>query len=115
MYCSSTRQVVSENRFSHKSAKRCFRRIAPRSHLALDLFIGIGGEVVDTNYQENVTIVVFNLSPKSFVIRKRGKIAPSVCKKIAGLELKEVSSLDTPETGSGNTPILLDWQDRCLQ
>ena len=42
--------------------KSTYGRIAPRSGLALNLFIGVGAGVVDPDYEGNVGVVLFNHS-----------------------------------------------------
>ena len=42
--------------------KSTYGRIAPRSGLALNFFIGVGAGVVDPDYEGNVGVVLFNHS-----------------------------------------------------
>ena len=40
--------------------RNCYGHIAPRSGLAANRFIGIGGGVIDQSYRGNIGVIIFN-------------------------------------------------------
>jgi len=50
----------------------CYGRIAPRSGLALQHHIDVGGGVVDEDYRGNLCVILFNHSDRPFQIRRGG-------------------------------------------
>jgi dUTP pyrophosphatase len=44
----------------------CYGRVAPRSGLALQHHIDIGGGVIDEDYRDNLGVIIFNYSEKPF-------------------------------------------------
>ncbi len=60
-----------------------YGRIAPRSGIAINLFISIGGGVVDADYRGNVGIIVFNHKSEAFSVQKGDKIAQLIVERIS--------------------------------
>ena len=50
----------------------CYGRIAPRSGLALQHHIDVGGGVIDEDYRGNLCVILFNHSDRPFQIRRGG-------------------------------------------
>lgn len=86
-----------------------YGRIAPRSGLALNYHIGIGGGVVDADYRGNVGVILFNHSPtETFKVKRGDRIAQLICEVICHPQLQELEQLDeTPrgQKGFGSTGI----------
>lgn len=77
-----------------------YGRIAPRSGLALNFHIGVGGGVVDADYRGNVGVILFNHSPtETFRVSQGDRIAQLICEVICHPQLQELEQLD--ETGRG--------------
>ena len=77
-----------------------YGRIAPRSGLALNNFIGIGGGVIDEDFTGNVTIILFNHGQKPFTVNIRDRIAQLIIEKISYPAIVEVENLTiTTERG----------------
>lgn len=77
-----------------------YGHIAPRSGLASNFFIGIGGGVVDPEYRGNIQIIVFNHEKKPFQVNKGMKIAQLIIQKIVcDAKFIEVPSLDDTSRG----------------
>lgn len=77
--------------------KGCYGRIAPRSGLAINNFIDVGGlqiyftaGVVDEDYRGIVKIVLFNHSENDFIIKRGDRIAQLICERIFYPEVQEV-------------------------
>ena len=60
----------------------CYGRIAPRSGLALQHHIDVGGGVVDTDYRGNVGVVLYNHSDLPFTVSRGDRIAQLICEQI---------------------------------
>ena len=52
-----------------------YGRIAPRSTLALKIFIDVGVGVIDSDYRGEVGVILFNFGDTDFVINKGDNIA----------------------------------------
>jgi dUTP pyrophosphatase len=84
----------------------CYGRIAPRSGLALQHNIDVGGGVIDEDYRENLRVILFNHSNRPFQIRRRDGGAQLICEKILYPDILEVKELDNTERdiqGFGST------------
>ena len=76
-----------------------YRRIAPRSGLALQHHIDIGGGVIDQDYRGNLGVILYNHSDVPFAVSRGDRIAQLICEKIYYPTLKEVQILDIIERG----------------
>ncbi|CAL1534641.1 unnamed protein product [Lymnaea stagnalis] len=79
----------------------CYGRVAPRSGLAAKHFIDVGAGVIDQDYRGNVGVVLFNFSEEDFKVSKGDRIAQLICERIYLPELKEFSTLEETERGTG--------------
>jgi dUTP pyrophosphatase len=77
----------------------CYGRIAPRSGLAINHFIDVGGGVIDEDYRGPVGVVLFNFSDFDFEIKKGERIAQLILERIYLAELKEVPTLNKTKRG----------------
>ena len=59
----------------------CYGRIAPRSDLALNHHIYVGGGVTDQDFRGNVGVVIYNHSDAPFIIASGDRIAQLICEK----------------------------------
>ena len=59
----------------------CYGRIAPRSDLAMNHHIHVGGGVIDQDYRGNVGVVVYNHPDAPFIITYGDRIAQLICEK----------------------------------
>jgi dUTP pyrophosphatase len=57
----------------------CYGRIAPRSGLAIDYHISVGGGVIDADYCGNVCVILFSHSVTPFHVRRGDRIAQLIC------------------------------------
>ena len=71
----------------------CYGRIAPRSGLALQHHIDIGGSVVDADYRSNIGVVLYNHSYLPFTVFRGDRIAQLICEQIYYPALEEVKLL----------------------
>ena len=76
-----------------------YGRIAPRSGLAWNQHISIGGGVIDADYRGNVAVILFNHSDHNVSIMRGDKIAQLICEEIQYPILKEVSELSPSDRG----------------
>lgn len=86
--------------------KGCYGRIAPRSGLAYNKFIDVGGGVIDADYRGNIMVCLYNHSKSVFHIERGCRIAQLICEKIyypEVVEVKELSNTDRKEAGFGST------------
>jgi dUTP pyrophosphatase len=84
----------------------CYGRIAPRSALALQHNIDVGGGVIDEDYRGNLCVILFNHSDRPFQIHKGDRVAQLICEKIFYPDILEVKELDNTERdvrGFGST------------
>ena len=65
-----------------------YGRVAPRSGLALKHSLTIGGGVLDRDFEGNVSIIMFNLSPVPFSIVYGTRVAQFICEKIETPEIE---------------------------
>ena len=56
----------------------CYGRIAPRSGLALNHHIDVGGGVIDEDYHGNLCMILFNHSNKQFLISRGDRVAQNI-------------------------------------
>lgn len=78
-----------------------YGRVAPRSGLAVRHGIDVGAGVVDSDYRDEVRVVMFNLGPEPFPVRKGDRIAQIVFECIAEPELIEAEALGGDDRGGG--------------
>jgi len=78
----------------------CYGRIAPRSGLALNHHIRVGGGVIDPDYRGNVGVVIYNHSNAPFIITSGDRIAHLICEKISYPTVQQVQTLDITERGA---------------
>ena len=76
-----------------------YGRIAPRSGLAWNQHLSIGGGVIDADYRGNVAVILFNHSDHNVSIMRGDKIAQLICEEIQYPILKEVSELSPSDRG----------------
>ena len=83
-----------------------YGRIAPRSGLAANHFIGIGGGVIDGDFTGGIECVIFNHQNNPFQVTKGMRISQLVIEKISYPKLLEVDILEETERdgkGFGST------------
>ena len=59
-----------------------YARIAPHSRLAAKNFIDIGAGVVNSDYQREIKVVLFNHSTKDFAVQASDRIAQLILERI---------------------------------
>ena len=74
-----------------------YGRMAPRSGLAFRHGIDVGAGVVDSDFRDELMVLLFNFTSEPFAIRAGDRIAQIVFERIAHPELVATESLD--ETG----------------
>ena len=72
----------------------CYGRIAPRSGLALNHHIDIGGGVIDRDFRGNIGIIIYNHSDTLFIITRGDRIAQLKCEKISYPAIEELQTSD---------------------
>ena len=77
----------------------CYGRIAPRSGMALEHHIDVGGGVIDQDYPGNLCVILFNHSDVPYAVSRGDRIAQLICEKIYYPTLTEVQLLDITERG----------------
>src|SRR6185369_5643342 len=80
--------------------KGTYGRIAPRSGLAKNKFIGIGAGVIDPDYNGPVGIVAFNHAQQPFEIKEGDRVAQLMLEQYKEPHIIEVKELK--ETTRGN-------------
>ena len=68
-----------------------YARIAPRSGLAVKKFIDMGAGVIDSDYRDEIGIVLFNHSAMDFPVQVGDKIAQLILEKIKTLAVQKRS------------------------
>ena len=74
-----------------------YGRIAPRSGLAANHFIGIGGGVIDPDFIGGIECILLNHQEKIFIVAKGMRISQLIIEKISHPELLEVDVLEGTE------------------
>jgi len=74
-----------------------YDRFAPRSGLALQHNMDVGGGVVDEDYRGNLCVILFNHSDRPFQIRRGDGVAQLICEKSFYPDIREVKELDNTE------------------
>ena len=77
-----------------------YGRIAPRSGLAQEHFIGVAAGVVDRDYRGNVSVCLFNLGNASLVVETGMRIAQLILERAETPAVIEVSELEETERGA---------------
>ena len=77
-----------------------YARIAPRSGLALKMFIDVGAGVVDSDYGGEVGVILFNHGDQDFEVKMGDRIAQLVLEKIDTPKVEEVRVLEESVHGS---------------
>ena len=77
-----------------------YRRIAPRSGLALKHSLAVNAGVIDADYTGEIKVILVNLGNKQYEIHKGDKIAPLIVERIASEEAILVENLETTERGT---------------
>jgi len=75
--------------------KGYYGRIAPCSDLAVKHQITVGAWVVESNYRDEIEVLLFNhgSNPAGFLVHPRDRIAQIIFEKITRPELKEVMGI----------------------
>ena len=76
-----------------------YGRIAPRSGLAANHFIGIGGGIIDPDFIGGIECILFNHQNSPFQVTKGMRISQLIIEKISYPELLEVDALEETERG----------------
>ena len=106
LYTAETIHVPPQNRcivqtdIALSLPKGCYGRIAPRSGLAVNNFIDIGGGVIDCDYTGNIGVILFNHSSETFQVNKVDRVAQLIVGKIHHPVFVEVDGIDETERGS---------------
>ena len=90
-----------------------YGRIAPRSGLAINHFIGIGAGVIDEGFVGNIECVIFNHQSHPFEVSKGMKISQLIIEKISYPKLMDVSALEWTERGAKGLGSTDDWISEC--
>ncbi|MCV6575237.1 MAG: dUTP diphosphatase, partial [Cohaesibacter sp.] len=76
-----------------------YGRIAPRSGLALKKAIDVGAGVVDTDYRDELGVLLFNFSDSDFTVNLGDRIAQLIVEKIKTPLVKELDDLGETDRG----------------
>jgi len=90
---------IDNDRLADTTSRRLLSQIAPRSGLALEHHIHIGGGIVDQDYRGNLGVILYNHSDIPFIVSRGDRIAKFICQKIYYPLLEEVKILDITERG----------------
>ena len=105
LFSAETKEIASQERGIVKTdiaimlPYGTYGRIAPRSGLAVERFIGVGGGVIDYDYRGNIGVVLFNHQKESFQVHKGDRIAQLIVEKICNPKLVEVDELEETDRG----------------
>ena len=80
----------------------CYGRIAPRSSLALNNQVSVGGGVIDPDYRGEVKVILFNQNQSDiFVVKPQERIAQLIFERVKLPIIVEVDALKCTERGEG--------------
>jgi len=77
-----------------------YARIAPRSGLAYQKTIGIGGGVIDADYTGEVKVIMMNHGKKSYQVQEGDRIAQMIIEKLEMSDMMEVDNLQITDQGN---------------
>ena len=100
------RRALVQTDISISVPKGTYRRIAPRSGLAVKHGITTGAGVIDANYTGPVEIVLFNHGGQEFQIQEGDRIAQLILEQIADkpvVEVQELTQTQRGDKGFGST------------
>ena len=80
--------------------KGTYSWIAPRLGIAIQSFINIGAGVVDSDYQGEIKVVLFNHSTKDFAVQAGDWIDQLILERIETPQVKKVAGLDDTNCGA---------------
>ena len=82
----------------------CYGRIAPRSGLAAEYGLLIGGGVCDRDYSGKLKIICFNMGDEKFTVRQGYRIAQLILERIYEPDIEEIHCVkDGPDGPAGPT------------
>jgi deoxyuridine 5'-triphosphate nucleotidohydrolase len=82
----------------------CYARVAPRSGLAFRNGINVGAGVVDSDYRNEIGVVLFNHDKDNdFHVHKGDRIAQLIFEKICETEPEVVDYSELTDTGRGTS------------
>ena len=76
-----------------------FGKIFDRSSLAIQQIITLGG-IIDSDYRGELIVILFNLSSKSYFVKKFDKVAQLVCIPYTECGLRETCELSVTSRGT---------------
>lgn len=79
-----------------------YGRIAPRSGLAANYSIDIGGGVIDRDYRGNIQVIMFNHSDHAYLVGVRDRIAQLILEQHGILFVEETPYI-MPDTERGDS------------
>ena len=82
-----------------------YRRIAPRSGLAVKFNIVTGAGVIDLDYRGVVHILLFNLGDQDFQVNVGDCVAQLILEHVATPNVSEVINLDDSPSTSSSPPL----------
>jgi dUTP pyrophosphatase len=77
-----------------------YGRLAPRSGLARDHGVDVGGGVVDCDYRGEVKVILFNFGDADYCISKGDRICQLVIERIGTPDVVECSALEDTDRGA---------------
>ena len=78
-----------------------YARIAPCLGLATKNFIDVGVGVVDSDYQDEMKVILFNHFAKDFVVQASDQRAQLILERIKTPQVKKVVAFDDTDHGVG--------------
>ena len=76
-----------------------YGRIAPRSGLALNQNIWINGGVIDPDFTGELGVIIMNMGPIPYTIKKDAKFCQLICEKIALPKIEETKTIPITQRG----------------
>ncbi|RWS19725.1 deoxyuridine triphosphatase-like protein, partial [Leptotrombidium deliense] len=72
----------------------CYGRISPRSGIAWNASIHVGGGVIDSDYRGSIHVILFNFNNVDFLIKRGDRFAQLICERIETPVIVVVDELD---------------------
>jgi len=92
-------QAIVGTRIAIGLSHNTYGRIAPRSSLAVKHRLTTNAGVIDSDYREEVKVVLANLGDQPYRVEKGDRMAQLIIEKIDNRELQEVTYLDDTDRG----------------
>ncbi|RWS26673.1 deoxyuridine 5'-triphosphate nucleotidohydrolase-like protein [Leptotrombidium deliense] len=99
-------KILINTHLAMKMPPNCYGRIAPRSGIAWNASIQVGGGVIDSDFRGAIQVILFNMNNVDFLIKRGDRFVQLICERIERPSIVVVDELESTfrnEHGFGST------------